>query len=134
MAEPQESQDTSLCFFSTWKKIRRPEVSFELILSSPIRNDCECLRFDSDDDSHVSIVPVVPSPVLASCDSELCFEELRWSNRREESEFEQKGTCFSVRSNQCSQSSDHPFSNRTCQQQLVDERKLKSTKVTGSGM
>ena len=69
--------------------------------------DCDFVRFDSDVDSWrsgVSVVSVVSSRALASCDTERCPDEL-WENESVE-----QSMCFSVR-NQCSPSSDHPFLN-----------------------
>ena len=81
--------------------------------SSRACDDFEFSRVDSDVDScwsGASVVSVVfnlvclSCPVLASCDAEMCPDEL-W-----ERESVERGIVFSVRS-QCSPSGVHPFSN-----------------------
>ena len=53
-----------------------PEAPSELILSSLMRNECEFFHFDSVEDVCLSLVSVVSSFVVASCDSARCHENI----------------------------------------------------------
>ena len=52
------------------------EASLELILSDSMCNECEFFGLDSDEDVCLSLVSVVSSPLVASCDSARCGENL----------------------------------------------------------
>ena len=52
------------------------EASLELILSDSMCNECEFFGLDSDEDVCLLLVFVVSSPLVASCDSASCDENL----------------------------------------------------------
>ena len=88
-------------------------TSPELIVSSPIRNDCEFIWIDSDEDSCASLISVVSSFVFISCDPEMCLEELCLSGRGEEIDFDGQYTvCFSIHSDKYSPVKRFPFFER----------------------
>ena len=89
----------------------RPGDSLELILSSSMCHECEFCGLDSDEDGCLSLVSVVSSLVVASCDSAWCVEECCRSH-------------FSVHNDQCSQLSNDHSLNVSINVELKEQPKI----------